>query len=145
MAIGVGGERQAGPAGDLAEDLHVTAGGFFLLEPAGEHLAGGIVDGGVQDEARPAGLQPGMMAAIALHEHPGLGQAIAPEVVARRAAAPRAAQPGFPEDAVDRGVGQRETFPLGSELAEMLVVEACIGCLGEPDDPCADGVRDAPG
>lgn len=144
MAIGVGRERQAWPQGDLAEDLEVAAGSLFLLEPAGEHLAGRVVDGGMQDELWSPVLEPCMMTAVALHEHPGLGHAIAPAAVTRGPSGPRAPQSGLPGDTVDRGMGQREAFPFGQELAEVFVVEPGVGRPGEPDDPCAGGVVHAP-
>lgn len=76
MAIRIGGQGEAWAEGELAEEVEVAGGRFLLVEPAGEDLAGGIVDGGMEDEARAAVLEPGMMAAVELDEHPFLGHAL---------------------------------------------------------------------
>ncbi len=69
VPIGVDGEGQAGTEGELAEDLEIAVGGFLRVEPASEHVAGGIIDERMQDEGRATLLQPGVVAAVALDEH----------------------------------------------------------------------------
>lgn len=99
----------------------------------------------MQDEARAAVLQPGVMAAVALDEHPGLRHAGAAGAVTRRPPDAGAAQACGPEDAVDRRVGEGEAFPLREEFGQVLVVDPRVPRSGEPDDAGAGGVIDAPG
>ncbi len=83
VPIGVDGEWQARAESELAEDLEVAVSGFLGVEPPGEHVAGGIINERMQDECGAALLQPGVVAAVALDEHPRLGHALAPVAMTR--------------------------------------------------------------
>ena len=59
------------------------------------HGAGGVVHGDEQRQFRSPVLQPGMVAAVDLHQHALLGHASAPEPVLLGAAAARTADAGL--------------------------------------------------
>lgn len=101
MAIGVSGEGQARPKGELAEDVEIASGRFLLVEPPGEELARSIIDRCMEDEARSAIFEPGMMAAIELDEHPFLGHALAARAMLRRTAATWTGEAGLVQEATD--------------------------------------------
>ncbi len=127
VPIGVDGERQAGAAGELAEDLEVAMGGFLRVEPPGKHVAGGIIDECMQDKCGAALLQPGVLAAVTLDEHAGLGHPLAAAAMAWRAAGARAVDTCGPENAVEGGPGDDEVLPVLEEFTEVLEVHSRVG------------------
>lgn len=112
VAIGVSSQGKTGTQGELPEDLEVTGGGLLIVEPAGEDLACGVVDGGMEDEPRAAILEPGMMAAVELDEHAFLGHALAAGAVLGRAPATRAGDAGLLQEAADGLARDLKSFPL---------------------------------
>ena len=144
MAIAVGGDGDAFGLGEGVKDVEIAVRIFLVAKGGGEHFSSSIVHDGDEGEARAALFQPVVVAPVDLHEQAGLGHPLAPAAVAWRAAMPRAAQSRGPQDAVDGGLGQREAFAFGQELAEVGVVDPRVGSLGEVDDPRADGISHAP-
>ncbi len=115
--------------------------GIFLeAEDRSQHVAGGVIKSGEEDEARAPVLQPGMMTAIELDEEAGLRHALAAAAVARAAAGPGTANPGFAQQPVDRGAREVNAFVLGQELGEMAIIAAAIASAGQGEHPCADGI-----
>lgn len=139
VAVGVGGEGEAGSASELAEDVKVACGRFLIVEPAGEDLTRGIIHGGVQDESGTAVFEPGMMAAVELDEHAFLRHAVAAGAVLRRAAPAGAGDAGLMQEATDGLARDTYPFPFDEELGEVLVVDGGVGSAGEPHDPLAQG------
>ena len=138
MAIGVGGGRQAIPADELAQQQEIAVRVFLRAKDAGEDFAGGIVDGGVEDEAGAAVLEPGMVAAVHLDEQAGLRHARPAAAMARGAAPTRTANAGGAQQSLHCGSGQVQRFPLGEELGELTIVHADVAAAGEGDEAGPD-------
>jgi|SRR5713226_2805250 len=145
VPIGVDGEREAGAAGELAKDLDVAVSGFLRVEPPGEHMAGRIIDESVQNERGAALLQPGMVAAIALDEHPRLRHALASAAMARGTAGAWAVDAGGPENTVEGGPGEDETLLVLEELTEVLEVHPRVGRPHQAHEALAEGIGHARG
>ena len=96
--------------------------------------ARGVVDGEQQGEARAALLEPGVMAAVDLEQHPRPWHALAPHAVLWRAAPPRAGHAGPRQDAPHRGAAEGEAFVLLKQLGEVGVVGARVARGGEAHD-----------
>ena len=105
--------------------------------------ARGVVDGEQQGEARAALLEPGVMAAVDLEQHPRPWHALAPHAVLWRAAPPRAGHAGPHHDAPHRGAAEDEVLVLLEQLGEVGVVGARVARGGSRDgsrDGLGDGV-----
>ena len=104
--------------------------------------ARGVVDGEQQGEARAALLEPGVMAAVDLEQHPRPWHALAPHAVPWRAAPPRAGHAGPRQDAPHRGAAEYEVLVLLEQLGEVGVVGARVARGGEARDGSRDGLGD---
>jgi len=83
VAIRIGGGGNPVALDQVAEEQKVPVRVFLGAKDAGQDGAGGIIDRGVEDEARAALLEPGMMAAVHLDEQTGLRHALAAATVPR--------------------------------------------------------------
>ena len=101
--------------------------------------ARGVVDGEQQGEARAALLEPGVMAAVDLEQHPRPWHALAPHAVPWRAAPPRAGHAGPRQDAPHRGAAEYEVLVLLEQLGEVGVVGARVARGGEAHDGSRHG------
>lgn len=140
VPVGIDRERQAVGRGDLAQEEEVALGIFPEAKDRAQRGAGRIVDGMEEDVGGPAAFQPVVLAAVHLHEHPGPGEAVPAPAMLRAPAGARAGDALLREDAVNRGAGEDEPFPLGEELAEVLEVHPGVGGPGEMDQTSAGGV-----
>ena len=138
MAIGVSGGRQAIAADELAQDQEIAVCVFLRAKDAGEDFAGGIVDGGMEDEAGAAVLEPGVVAAVHLDEQAGLRHARPAAAMARGAALARTANAGGAQQSLHRGSRQVQRLPLGEELGELTIVHAAVAAAGEGDEAGPD-------
>ena len=102
VAIGVDGRGDAVALNETAEKQQVAVAVFMRPKDAIEDFAGGIIDGGLEDELRAAGFQPAMGAAVHLDEQAGLGHAVAAAPMAWGPAVARGAEAGLPEPALKR-------------------------------------------
>src|SRR5579864_3288556 len=84
MPVGVGRCGQAVAADELAQQQEIAVRILLVAKDTGEDFPRGIVDGRQEDEARAAVLEPGMVAAVHLHEEPGLRHPLAPAPVLGR-------------------------------------------------------------
>jgi len=143
MPIAVQRDGDAVGADQLTQH-HEVARGLFL-RPKGRrgHLVGGIVDGAMEHEARPASFEPGVVAAVPLEEQAGLRHALAPTTEAAPAARPRAGDAGRPEPAVDRGPRYGQAVGLSEMLGEVLVVEPGVAGFSQAHDFPVEGVGEA--
>ena len=81
VAIAVQRQGNA-PALDQAIQQHEVASGVLTgAEDGVDRRAGGVVHGQQQGEFGSPVLQPGVMAAVQLHQHPRLGHPLAAETV----------------------------------------------------------------
>ncbi len=118
--------------------------GLFLgAKDAAEDFAGGIIDGRMEDQARAAVLEPGMMTAVHLDEETGLRHALAPAAMAGWATGPGAADASGAEEPTDGGAGQVDGFPLLEQVSELVIVDAGIGRAGQREDPLAEALGNA--
>ena len=102
----------------------------------------GVVDGEQQGEARAALLDPGVMAAVELEQHPRLWHALAPDAVLWWTAPPRAGHAGPRQDAPHRGAAEGEALVLLEQLGEVGVVGARVARGGEARHGSRDGLGD---
>lgn len=142
VAIGVDGDGNPMCPDDLTKQQEVAGGILVLAEDGPQDRPGGIVDGVEQDQSRSALLEPGVMTAVQLDQHPPAGHPLATEAVLGRASAPGAAQPSGAQDAVDGGMREDEVFPLGEEFGQVAMIDPRVGRPGEPDEPLPDGGAD---
>jgi len=144
MAIGVGGAGDAIAPDEAAEHEKVAMGIFLGAKDGGEDRARGIVDGGMEDEAGPAVLEPGVLTAIHLDEQAGLRHALAAAAMPGRAAGAGTAEAGGPEEPLHRLPRQAQALALRQQLREVVIVRAEVGSAGQGEDPGADDLSDAP-
>lgn len=140
VAIGVDGEGEAIGLSDLVEEQEVALGILLRTEDSAQDGARGIVHGVMERELGTAVLKPGVVAAVHLHEHAGLGVAVATAAMLSTSPGARAADTLRGEETVECWTGEEETFPFGEELAEMLEVHAHVGGADELKDPCPRGI-----
>ena len=146
MAIAV--QRQ-GDAPALDQALHqdkVASGVLTGAKHGVGHRAGGVVHRQQQDEFGSPVLQPGVMAAVQLHQHPGLGHPLAAETVLRRAPAVGSADARLAQNAPHRGPAEVDALPLAQELGDVGMVGALIALGGQRQPAravwrCGDGGR----
>ena len=131
--VAVAVQRQGNaPALDQTLQQHEVAPGVFAgAEDGVGHRAGGVVHGQQQHEFGAAVLQPSVMAAVQLHQHPSLGHSLAAETVLRRtpAAGTADARPG--QNAPHRGPAEVDAFPLAQQLGVVGVVGALVALGGQ--------------
>lgn len=144
VAVGVGGDGDAIASDEAAQQQEVAVGIFDGTEDSGQDVAGGIVDGGMEDRARAAVLEPGMVTAVHLDEEAGLGHPLAPAAMARRTAFARTADAGGAQEPLHGLAGDVKALALGEQIGEVMIVDAGVDRAGQRQDPRADRVRDAP-
>ena len=120
------------PALDQALQQREVSGGVLAGAKHGvDHGAGGIVHRQQQGELGAAVLQPGVMAAVQLQQHPSLGHPLAAKTVLRRAPTPRTADAGLGENAAHRGPAQVDALLFAEQLGEVGVVGALVAVGGQ--------------
>lgn len=130
MPIGVGGGGEAIAPDQLAEEEKVAVGIFLKPKDTSEHLAGRIVDRGMEDEAGAAVLQPGVLAAVHLDEEAGLGHAFAAAAMPRGATSAGTADPGRTEEALHSPTRHPEALALGQQFGKVVVIHRCVDRAG---------------
>src|SRR5207253_5886379 len=94
MAISVQGGGEAIAAAEVPEQKEIAVDIFLEAEDGGQHVAGGIINGGEEHETGAAVLEPAMMTAIELDEQAGLRHAVPAAAVARGPAGPGTTEAG---------------------------------------------------
>ncbi len=131
MAIGVGRARDAIATDEAAEQEEVALRLFLGAKDTGEDLARGVVDGGMEDQAGPAVLEPGMVTAVHLDEQAGLGHALPPAAMPGWAALARTADASGPEEALHGLPRHVEALSLGQQFGEVVIVYAGVRGAGQ--------------
>jgi len=134
MPIGVGGRRDAIAADESAEQAEIALRVFLRAEDAGEDLSRGIVDGGMEHQAGPAVLEPGMVAAVHLDEQAGLGHALPAATMAWRPTPTGTADASGAEQALNGRARDMQGFALREQFRELAIVAACIGGARKSDE-----------
>ena len=129
---------------ERAQHQEIAVGIFLRAKGAGEDFTGGIVDGGVEDKAGAAVLEPGMVAAIHLDEQAGLRHALPAAAMAGWAASTGTPDARRAQKPVDGGAGQMQGVPLGEKLGELAIIHASVDGPGEGDDAGPDGLSHSP-
>ena len=111
---------------------------YMRAKHGAQDTASGIVDGGEEHEAGAAVLEPGMVTAIELDEEAGLRHALPAAAVARGAAGAGTANAGLPQQAVDCGAGEVNTFALRQEVGEMAIIAPSVAGAGQSEHARAD-------
>jgi hypothetical protein len=138
VAIGIGGCGDPVALDDAAEEQEVPVSVFLGAEDAGQDGARGIIDGGVEDEARPAVLEPGVMAAVHLDKEAGLGHAFTASTVPRWATGARTPDTRCPQQPLHGFSRYPDPVVVREQFGELMVIHAGVGAPGEGEDPGAD-------
>jgi hypothetical protein len=99
VAVAVPGQRNTSLAYHFPQERQVTLSILMVSKEGVNELAGGVIDGAHQDELRPTGFQPVVIAAVHLKHHPFFGHPLPPRTVPPRAATLRTAKPSRCQDA----------------------------------------------
>ena len=132
------------PALDQALQQREVSGGVLAAAKHGvDHGAAGVVHRQQQGEFGTSVLQPGVMTAVQLQQHPRLGHPLAAKTVRRRAAAAGTADAGLGENAAHRGPAQVDALPLTEQFGEVGVVGALVAAGGQFHHGVRLGRRDS--
>ena len=104
--------------------------------------AGRIVDGEQQGEARASFLEPGVMAAVDLQQHPLAGHPLTPDTVLGRPAAAGTRDAGPRQDPAHRPTAHVQALVLPEQLGEVSVVRSRVAGAGEAHHGRGDIGRD---
>ena len=130
VPVAIEGQGNSPLADQSLQQRQVAPGVLAGVKDGLSHHSGGVVHGQQQHELVCPVLQPGMVAAVHLNEHPRLGHALTPEPVLLGAAASRAADASLDQDPAHRGTAQVDPLPLLQQLGEVAVVGAGIAVAG---------------
>ena len=131
VAVAVERQRNA-PALDQALQQREVASGVLADAKHGvDHGAAGVVHRQQQGEFGASVLQPGVMAAVQLDQHPRLGHPLAAETVLRRAPTAGTADARFGENAPHRGPAQVDALAFAEQFGEVGVVGAFVAAGGQ--------------
>ena len=142
MAVAVEGERDAAAPDDLLQQQEVAARVLDGAEEGVHGCAGRIVDGEQQGEARAALLEPGVMAAVDLQQHPLAGHPLTPDTVLGGPAAAGTRDAGPRQDPAHRPTAHVQTLVLPEQLGEVSVVRSRVAGAGEAHHGRGDDGRD---
>ena len=144
VAIRVDGGRDTVALNQPAEEQEVAMGILLWPKHGGEHGAGGIVDGSMQDQPGATVFEPRVVAAVHLNEQAGLGHPLAAAAMAGWPPGAGTPDPGLAEQPSDGGARKTNRFAFGEELREVAVVAAGIAVSGQREDPNADLLGGSP-
>lgn len=130
---------------EVAEEQEVAVGVLFQAEDPAEDPARRVIDGGVEDEPRPALFEPGVVTAVHLDEEPGLGHAVPAAAMAGWPAGAGAANPGCPEESLHRPTRQTQVLAFGEQFGEVVIIHAHIPGAGQREHPGPNLLGEAPG
>ena len=142
MAVAVEGERNAAAPDDLLQQEEVAARVLDGAEEGVHGCAGRIVDGEQQGEARAAFLEPGVMAAVDLQQHPLAGHPLTPDTVLGRPAPAGTRDAGPRQDPADGPTAHVQALVLPEQLGEVGVVRSRVAGAGEAHHGRGDDGRD---
>ena len=142
MTVAIEGERDAAAPDDLLQQEEVAAGVLGGAEEGVHGCAGRIVDGEQQGEARAALLEPGVMAAVDLKQHPLAGHPLTPDAVLGRPAATGARDADPRQDPADRPAAHVQALVLPQQLGEVGVVRSRVAGGGQAHHGRGDIGRD---
>ncbi len=142
VAVAVEGQGDSPLADQSLQEHQVAAGVLAGAENGLGHGAGGVVHGDEQRQLRSPVLQPGMVAAVDLHQHALLGHAPAPEPVLLGSAAARTADAGLDQNPAHRRMAQVDALALPQQLGEVAVVCPGVAVAGQLHHGSHSDLRD---
>ena len=142
VAVTVEGQGDSPLADQSLQEHQVAAGVLAGAENGLGHGPGGVVHGDEQRQLRSPVLQPGMVAAVDLHQQALPGHAPAPETVLLGAAAARTADAGLDQNAAHRGTAQVDALALPQQLGEVAVVCPGVAVAGQLHHGSGSDLRD---
>ena len=116
MPVGVQGEGYAAAPEQALHQQGVTAAILMITEEGARHAAGGIVHGEQDRELRSVLAQPPVVTAIHLDQHALPWHPLPANPVLGRAPAPRTAEPGVDQDALQGGPADVEALAFTEQL-----------------------------
>jgi len=140
MAIRVDRGGEAIAPDEVAQKQEVPVSVFIRAKDAAEDFAGGIVDRRVEDQAGPAGFQPGMVTGIQLDEQARLRHAVTTPSMPWRPPRPGTADAGSAENAAHGGTREPQPVALLEQLGELMIVDPGINGTRQGDDPGSNSV-----
>lgn len=120
MAIRVDRGREAVAADELAEEEKIAVGVFLQAKHPAQDTAGGIIDGGEEDEPGAAVLEPRVVAAIELDEETRLGHALAAAPMPGGPAGAGTADAGGAQESLHRTAREPEPLAFGEQFGEVV-------------------------
>src|SRR5450755_2876029 len=142
--ISVESQRHAEAPQQLAKQAEIAKGGLRGEELCGQDFAGGVVLHAQSGEPWAAAFQPVVRAAVELHEFAEPRGTQASLAMRGSTAFSRRTETVLAQQTAQRFAAQRKALALQQLLAEMVVVETCVGAARQLYDPLADGVGQAP-
>ncbi len=145
MAIRVDRGREAVAADEVAEEETIAVGVFLQAKHPAQDTAGGIIDGGEENETGAAVLEPRVVAAIELDEETRLGHALAAAPMPGGPAGAGTADAGGAQESLHRAAREPEPLAFGEQFGEVVIIHASVAGPGKGDhlDPECSG--EAPG
>ena len=142
MAVAVEGERDAAAPDDLLQQQEVAARVLDGAEEGVHGCAGRIVNGEQEGEARAALLEPGVVAAVDLEQHPLAGHPLTPDTVLGRPAPAGTRDAGPRQDPADGPTAHVQALVLPEQLGEVGVIRSRVAGAGEAHHGRGDVGRD---
>ena len=125
-AIAVKGRGHAEAAQQALQQVEIAFSGFREEELSGQDLAGGIILHAKQGEARTAGCEPVVWAAVELHEFAFASHTQTALAMSGRTALARGAVAFLAQEAAQGFATERKAFDLVELFAKVVVVEPSI-------------------
>ena len=135
VPVAVEGRGDAVSIYDLPEHHHVALGVLTLSEQRGRDSPRGVVHGADQRHPGTSPLQPVVLAAVYLQQHPLLRVALPSAVAPGGLAAARTPHSCGQQDPPDGGARQVNPLVLRQHLRQVGVVEACVEAFGQFPHP----------
>ena len=142
MAISVEGNGDAPALDQPFHQVEVAPGVLLLAKHRVDHDAGGIVHRQEQGEAGASFPQPGMIAAVNLHQHAFLRHPLPSHPVSGRPTFPRAGNARSGQYAVYRAPAEVNPLPVTQQLGEVGLIGSGIGGAGQLHHRSCLGVGD---
>ena len=142
MAVAVEGERDAAAPDDLLQQQEVAARVLDGAEEGVHGCAGRIVNGEQEGEARASLLEPGVVAAVDLEQHPLAGHPLTPDTVLGRPAPAGTRDAGPRQDPADGPTAHVQALVLPEQLGEVGVIRSRVAGGGEAHHGRGDVGRD---
>ena len=131
VSIAVQRQWNAPALDQVLQQGEATSGVLADAKHGVDHGAGGIVHGQQQRKLGTPVLQPGMIAAVQLHQHPSLGHTLTAEPALWRAPTAGTADACLVQNAAHRGPAEVDALPFPEQFGEVSMVGALVALGGQ--------------